>query len=213
MLWKWILVIVFGIFLIFIFKRMPIEIMYAFSAAHEQQKFNIKIYGIELWRQKNKKKDKDKKKDKTKDKKNDDKKDNKQKKSSFSGFMNEINRVKEVYEAGKNGLIKVLKYLGKKTKIKNFTIHLEAGFENAAHTGIAGGAAYATVYGAAGLVYNNTSIKKENLDIEVVPQFNRECVNLYTKTALGISIAQIIVVLVILLRTYMQIKKKINKKQ
>lgn len=200
-MWWWIVVCaLIAALIILLFKRMPIEIIYAASAKHKKQAFRLKVYGIDLIREKN---GKTKKPKKSKEKK----KAKEEKKFDFSEFMDLLGRVKDIYEHIKEGLSEIFSYLGKKARNIGLVIHLDLGFENAAHTGIASGAAYGSVYGAASMVYNNTSMKKENLDIEVNPRFDKPCADLYIKGIFYLSPAHIIRVVLMVLNIIKDIKK------
>ena len=182
MWWIWVLAAA-ALAVIIAFKRMPIELIYASSATHKKRAFIVKIYGIKVIgdrkkpkKQKNpeseknaeQKESKEDNKGKDKDKKDKgggkDKSEKKDEEISYKGFMDGINRVKNIYKVASEGIAGILKYLGRKTKCENFTVHLDFGFESAAHTGIAAGAAYGVVYGAASLVYNNLCMEKEALE-------------------------------------------------
>lgn len=201
MWWIWILAAAAILITLFIFKRMPIEIIYASSATHKKRAFKVKIYNINVIRDKKRVKD-------TPEKEKTEKKDEE---FGFSAFMESIERVKKIYKAASEGIAKMLKYLGKKTSCRNFTVHLDFGFENAAHTGIAAGAAYGIVYGVASIVYNNLNIKKEDMDIEVNPRFNKVCTDLYVKSIFRLSPAHIIKVLIMLFKINKDIKKIIKQ--
>lgn len=204
-MWIWIcaLILIICALTILIFKRMPIEIIYAASAKHKKQAFRVKVYSIDIIRDKSKKSAKSKKK---KDKKSKEKKD-----FSFEKFMKWLSWIKDIYKAIKDCLTEVFEYLGKKAQCRNFTVHLDLGFESAADTGIAAGAAYGSVYGAASLVYNNLDIKKEELDIRVTPHFDNPCGDLYVKGIFYLSIAHIIKVVLMLLKVNKKIKQIIKQ--
>lgn len=201
MWWILICIAIVAIMTIFIFKRMPIEIIYAASAKHKKQAFRVKVYNIDIIRDKSKKTHKNKKKNKEKNKKE----------FSFELFMERIKWIKDIYNATKDRIKEVFLYLGKNGQCKNFTIHFDIGFKNAAHTGIASGVAYGVVYGGASLVYNNIDIKKEQMDIEVNPRFDKECADLYIKSIFCISPAHIIRVVMLLLKINKQIKQIIKQ--
>ena len=205
MLWIWFCAAIVAALTVLIFKRMPIEFIYAASAKHKKQAFKIKIYNVDLIR--------DRKKGKDNKKKSKDKSDDKQKNDefSFSQFMQWLKWVKDVYEEIKDGIGDVLLYLGKKAQCRNFTVHLDLGFKSAADTGIAAGAAYASVYSVASLVYYHLDIKKEELDIEVNPRFDKQCADLYIKSIFYLSPAHIIKVVLKLLKLNKKIRKIIKQ--
>lgn len=195
---------VLAVLAVLLFKRMPVEVIYAASATHKRHAFRLKIYGIDLIRDKKTPKKRRKiAKNKPKNEENEQKN---EKKFGFSEFTDLLNRVKKVYNHIKEGLREVLAYLGRKTQCSGFTVHLDLGFENAAHTGIAAGAAYGTVYGFASMVYNSLSMDKDALDIEVNPRFDRPCADLYIKGIFRISPAHIIKVFFMLLSIFKKVK-------
>ncbi len=204
-MWWWIAVCaVLLALIILLFKRMPIEIIYAASAKYKKQALRVKVYGIDLIREK---KGTHKKKKKTKKPKTEEK----EKKFGFDEFMRLLGRVKDIYKRIKSGIGEILSYLGKKTQCKGFVIHLDLGFDDAAQTGIASGAAYGSVYGAASLVYNSLNMKKEDLDIEVNPHFDTPCASLYIKGIFRLSPAHIIRVIFMLLGVYKDVVKIIKE--
>ncbi len=200
MWWICLCVAIVAVLTILIFKRMPIELIYAASVKHKRQAFKVKVYSIDIIRDKSKKKEKKKlKKEKEKEK------------FTFSGFMQKVKWVKEIYKSVKEDIEEILKYLGKKASCRQFIIHLDLGFEDAAQTGIASGAAYGIVYGAASAIYNNLDITKEDMDIQVNPRFDKQCGDLYIKSIFYLSPAHIIKVVIMLLKINKKIKKIIKQ--
>lgn len=204
------------------FKRMPIEFEYAASAAHKKQKFQIRVCHIRLIRDKKKKAEEGEEQEKkngtgvvkdSKMHKNKDSGQDSEEKSDefgFSQFMEQIDRVKDIYDLIKADIEDVFTYLRDRARCRNLTVHLDFGFEDAAQTGIAAGVAYGVVYGFVSLIYNNLSLRKDDMDIAVNPHFNKQCVDLYIKSIFCLSPAHIIRVLVMLFAIYRKVRK-INK--
>lgn len=193
--------------IILLFIRMPIEILYAVSAKYQKQAFRVKICGIEVFREKDD--DSKKKKEKTEKEESANKE---KKKFGFDEFMDLLDKVCAIIKKVNEGIVKILSYLGRKTHCSKFIIHLDLGFEDAAQTGVASGAAYGTVYSTASMVYNNIKMDIEDLDIEVNPHFDKPCASLYIKGIFRLSAAHIIRVAFMALGVAKDVYKILNNK-
>lgn len=177
----------------FMIIPMRVEVVYAASAVKRKQLIRIRIFHITVYNSRANQEEQLKREKKRK--KN---VDEKQEKFSYAAFKATLNRVKKVYELSKDEYLHVLSYLSDKTSFQNFTIHLDIGFEDAAHTGLAAGAAYGIVYGIAGLLYRHLSLNRERMDIQVNPRFQQLCADLYVKSIFCASMVHIIRVILML---------------
>lgn len=201
------------------FIRLPIEFEYAASATHKKQMFQVRVCHIRLIRDRKNKKKEDADTELVQDSsdsedigKKQDTEDEKDEKFGFSQFMKQIDWVKNIYELTKKDLEDIFSYLRSRARCRNLTVHLDFGFEDAAQTGIAGGVAYGVVYGFASLVYNNLSLRKDDMDLEVNPRFDKQCTDLYIKSIFCLAPAHIIKVLAMLLAVHKKIRKT-NRKE
>ncbi len=204
------------------FKRMPIEFEYAASVAHKGQKFQVRVCHIRLIRDKKKKTEEGDRKDEKntadavrdgkmhKNKSGGQDSEKKSDEFGFSQFMEQIGRVKDIYDLIKADIEDVFTYLRDRARCRNLTVHLDFGFEDAAQTGIAAGVAYGVVYGFASMIYNHLSLRKDDMDIAVNPHFDKQCADLYIKSIFCLSPAHIIRVLVMLFAIHRKVRN-INK--
>jgi|GEM_PF-3549359 len=215
MWYYWLLAIV-ALIVILLYIPMPFDLEYRLDTKEDIKKLKFKIARITIVSDKKSKKKNNKKdvKNEKKDieqaipaepKQKAQKSDATEKKNGFSAFMQTISRVKSIMKELKPDIDRMLNYLKKKINCRLLRIHLEAGFDDAAKTGIAGGAMYGTVYGAAAMVYNTVGVK--DMDIQVRPNFTQEGVHLYIRSIFTISLAHIIRVLFMVLKMYRKAKK------
>ena len=118
------------------FKRMPIEFEYAASAAHKGQKFQVRVCHIRLIRDKRKKTEEGDRKDEKKHCRRGARWQNAQNKSGgqdsekksdefgFSQFMEQIGRVKDIYDLIKADIEDVFTYLRDRARCRNLTVIL-----------------------------------------------------------------------------------------
>ena len=201
------------------FIRLPIEFEYAASATHKKQMFQVRVCHIRLIRDRKNKKKEDADAGFVQDSSDEEKKEEKQEPQEekkeefgFSQFMKQVDWVKNIYEIIKKDLEDIFSYLRSRARCRNLTVHLDFGFEDAAQTGIAGGVAYGLVYSFASLVYNNLSLRKDDMDIAVNPRFDKQCTDLYIKSIFCLAPAHIIKVLAMLLAVHKKIRKT-NRKE
>jgi len=194
MWYYWLLAIV-ALIVMLLYIPLPFELEYQLDTNADIKKLKFKIAHITVVSSKKKKKPKPKK----------EKSADPNKKKGFRAFMDAISRVKNIMKELKPDIARMLGYLRKKIDCRLLRIHLEAGFDDAAKTGIAAGAAYGAVYGAAAMVYNTVGVK--DMDINVRPNFTQSGVRLYIKSIFTISIAHIIRVVFMLLGMYRKAKR------
>lgn len=132
-------------------------------------------------------------------------------KDQYGSFMDKLRFYDALYTHLKPDVVKVLKYLQGKLAIPKYTMHLDLGFADAAQTGMAAGAAYALVYGVAGLIYNNLNLNKKNLDVAVTPQFHHPKIDFYFNGIFRLRLVHIIKVLFMLLGVYKKYRNFKNK--
>ena len=207
MWYYWLLAIV-ALIVILLHIPIPFELEYQYggnaaddaNADVKKLKFKIAHITVVSGKKKNKPK-KESELKKSKKSENDDS----GKKKGFKAFMDAISGVKNIIKELKPDISRMLGYLKKKIDCRLLRIHLEAGFDDAAKTGIAAGAAYGTVYGAAAMIYNTVGVK--DMDIQVRPNFMQSGVRLYIKSIFTISLAHIIRAVFMLLKMYRKVKR------
>ncbi len=179
-----------------------LRIEYGFCKNAKKQRLTVWLNGLRLL-----KNDFEKKKDKTKK----DAKPSKENKDAYGGFMDKLRFYDALYTHLKADIENVLKFLQRKHAIPKFTLHLDLGFNDAAQTGIAAGAAYALVYGVAGLIYNNLNLKKKDLDVAVTPHFHSPKIDFYFNGIFRLRAVHIISVLFLIFGIYRKYKNFKNK--
>ncbi len=125
----------------------------------------------------------------------------------FESFMDKLRYYESLLDALKADAVRALVYLKNKLCILKFVMHLDLGFADAAHTGIASGAAYGLVYGVAALVYNNLNLKKKDLDVCVTPHYDNPKTDFYFDGIIRLRMVHIISMLIMVLNLYGKYKK------
>ncbi len=186
----------------FLLIPMPAETEYLWAAG--ENVFKVKVWGVKIYT--GNKKDKADESEPQAYKKD---KSDKDAKMGFSEFMGGLSAFKKITKDMDDDINRLLKYLKNKLSCKMLTFKLDVGFEDAALTGIAAGAAYALVYGLASVVYNTVGIHK--MDINVNPVFGKACVNVYAKSIFTIAPVHIIRILCMVLSIRGKIKNAAGK--
>ncbi len=193
--WLW---FAFAAIMIILFFPVAISFEYAFSATQKKSIFVIRVFGKDVYNSENKK-DKEKK-----DKKEDEKK-------LDIDFSFEKMRGIVKNENVKRCFLRACKSLRRISDLKKLELSFDFGFSDAAATGIAGGAAYSIVYGVVARIYYFFKIKKENMDIRVVPHFDNQCLELYTKFEFKVRLAYVSLAILDILRMYKIVKGEMSK--
>ncbi len=169
-----ILILIFAL----LFFKMQAGIEYLHSGKEQKLIVHLRILGIPIKIRipLNKKK-----KAKKEVKKSDNKKQNK-KKLTFSRFKKICSGIYSAYCESKNDIKNVLSDLRQKIEFKTVDFKVHFGLSDAAKTGIATGAAWTSSSCLVSVINQMFGIKK--IDLNVTPDFNRECFNLYVKSIL-----------------------------
>lgn len=122
----------------------------------------------------------DKKNQKKESKKTEDKK--QKEKLTFTRFKKICSGISEAYSESKNDIKEVLSDLRQKIEFKTVMFRVHFGLSDAAKTGIATGAAWASSSCLVSVINQMFGIRK--IDLDVAPDFNRECFNLHIKSIL-----------------------------
>ena len=122
-----------------------------------------------------------KKKAKKEIKKSENKKQSK-KRLTFSRFKKICSGIYSAYSESKNDIKEVLSDLRQKIEFKTVDFKVHFGLSDAAKTGIATGAVWTSSSCLVSVINQMFGIRK--IDLDVVPDFNRECFNLYIKSIL-----------------------------
>ena len=104
------------------------------------------------------------------------------KRLTFSRFKNICSGIYSAYSESKNDIKEVLSDLRQKIEFKTVDFKVHFGLSDAAKTGIATGAAWTSSSCLVSVINQMFGIKK--IDLNVTPDFNRECFNLYIKSIL-----------------------------
>ncbi len=102
------------------------------------------------------------------------------KKLTFSRLRSIFYGLRDAYQKTKPDIRNLVRDLRKQLTVESLMFHLHFGLDNAAKTGIATGAAWASSSCALSVV--NQILKVENADLNVVPDFNQECMRFYIKS-------------------------------
>ncbi len=185
-----ILVFLFGLILLL---PSQIGIEYENSDGKQRLILHIRLIGIPLKINIPVIKDAEKKKGKTKkvkkSEKTDTPKDSKEKKT-FSNFRQTAVNMKDAYNEAKDDMKDILSQIRQRTKFDTITFCLSFGLSDAAKTGIATGAAWASSSCILSVLDHMFDIKKIYLDVS--PDFNREHFHLYIKSILRLRLVHII---------------------
>lgn len=120
-----------------------------------------------------------------------------------------INTVRLSWSEMRWGISKLLYYvIHNAITVKELNISAQFGFNNPMHTGLATGGANAFVYNVIGLLDRHARLKKWNVDLQ--PDFDNPCLKAGVYCRLRTRIAHILPLAVILLRTFIKVKKKIK---
>lgn len=112
------------------------------------------------------------------------------KKMTFSRFRSIASGMKKAYRETEGDIADILSQIRQKTSFESICFTLNFGLSNAAKTGIATGAAWASSSCVLSVLDRMFGIKKMYLD--VVPDFNREHFHLYLKSILRLRPVHII---------------------
>lgn len=188
---------------------MPAQIVYEVCPEKPKKVFEVRVWGVKIYPWgKNGTKEADGDSAST-DKKAEVPDDENGKPDGFSEFMEKTEQTKAVFESVRDDIKQILEFLRKKSGCRLLELKLTLGFDDAAATGIAAGAAYGLVYGAASLIHNSIGVKK--LDVAVNPVFNKNCLEFYVKGIFTIAPVHIIKVLRLVLAMTRKIKKATDK--
>ncbi|MBQ3226136.1 MAG: DUF2953 domain-containing protein [Clostridia bacterium] len=159
--------------LLFLFLPLSVGVEYWYQDAKQTCFLRLRIFGIPLKiripvSEKTKKKEKTPKEEKPK------------KKLTFSRLKGIFYGIRDAYKETKADIRKLFSDLRKELTVESLMFHLHFGLDNAAKTGIATGAAWASSSCALAAIHQMLSVK--HADLNVVPDFNTECMRIYVKS-------------------------------
>ena len=120
-----------------------------------------------------------------------------------------INNLAVNIQRGRYTYLLSKRYVRKKVKIEKLDFSMTFGLDDAAHTGIATGAAWGGVYNVFGFADRLFTIKSHNFNI--TPVFDGECFALEFEAMLKFSLSNIIAITFAVFMNYMKSKIKIRK--
>lgn len=112
-------------------------------------------------------------------------------------------------ERGRYTYLLSKRYVRKKIKMENLDFNMTFGLDDAAHTGIATGAAWGSVYNIFGFIDRLFIVKSHQFNI--TPVFDGECFAFDFETRLKFSLSNIIAVAFAVFINYLKAKIKIRK--
>lgn len=123
-------------------------------------------------------------------------------------FMEKLHKLRVNIERGRYTYLLSKKHIRKKIKIYNFDFDMTFGLDDAAHTGIATGAVWGSIYNVFGFVANFFTVKSHKF--MVTPVFDRECFSFVFNSRIRFSISNILALALAVMINYSKSKKKIN---
>ena len=115
---------------------------------------------------------------------------NKKQKTTLSSFRSVASGLKTAYNETKDNIKEILSEIRSKTEFQTISLRLGFGLSNAAKTGIATGAAWAS--SSCILSVLNRMFRIHKIDLNVSPDFNREYFHLHIKSILRLRPVHII---------------------
>ena len=112
-------------------------------------------------------------------------------------------------ERGRYTYLLSKRYVRKKIKIDKFDFDITFGLDDAAHTGIATGAAWGSVYNIFGFIDRLFTVKSHKF--RITPVFDAECFEMHFETRLKFSLSNIIAAAFAIFINYTKSKIKIRK--
>lgn len=113
-----------------------------------------------------------------------------EKANPFSRFSAIANGIRKAYAEAKDDIASALAEIRKKTEFETIVFRLGFGLSDAAKTGIATGAAWASASCILSVLNQMFGIR--SIDLDVSPDFNRECFRLHIKSILRLRPVHII---------------------
>lgn len=145
-------------------------------------------------------------KDKKRDKKTD--KPVKNKKTEKPSLKERLHKLRVNIERGRYTYLLSKRYVCKKIKIENIDFDMTFGLDDAAHTGIATGAAWGSLYNVFGFVSSLFRVKSHKFNI--TPVFDGECFVFSFDTKMKFSLSNILAIAFAVMVNYIKAKIKIK---
>ena len=134
---------------------------------------------------------------------------NEKKEGGFGYYKDKLAAIPQIFEAVKGDLQELLRFCSKRLiRIKNLDFEFVFGLDDPMYTGIVNGIAYGVVYNILGFVHHNINVEKSNINI--VPDFEKECFGVKLNCILRLKNVHIIVIIVKLIRIYYKFKKTVK---
>lgn len=123
-------------------------------------------------------------------------------------FSEKLHNLRVNINRGRYTYLLSKKYIKRKIKIYNFDFDMTFGLDDAAHTGVATGAAWGSIYNVFGFVSNLFTVKSHKFTI--TPVFDRECFSFEFSSKIRFSIFNILALAFAVMINYLKSRKKIN---
>ena len=123
-------------------------------------------------------------------------------------FGEKLHKLRVDIERGRYTYLLSKKYIKQKIKVYNLDFDMTFGLDDAAHTGIATGAAWASIYNVFGFLANLFTVKSHKFT--VTPVFDRECFSFVLNSKIRFSVYNILTLALAVKKNYKKSCKKIN---
>lgn len=198
MLW---LILVAAVILIMLLFPVNVNAKYVYSSEKKQNIFEVRVFGITVFKSGAGKKTKKEKNDKPEE----------EKKFSFEDFKS----IADKWENDADGDIKkrvgaIFKSLKRLADLRKAVCNFEFGFGDAAVTGIGAGIAYGLVYNIFAKLYYYFDIKKKNINVNVTPDFTKEKLCLYLEFGFNVRLIFAILTVIDVIRVYFKLRPEKN---
>ena len=123
-------------------------------------------------------------------------------------FGEKLHKLRVDIERGRYTYLLSKKYIKQKIKVQNLDFDMTFGLDDAAHTGIATGAAWASIYNVFGFVANLFTVKSHKFTVN--PVFDRECFSFVLNSKIRFSMYNVLTLFLAVKKNYKKSHKKIN---
>ncbi len=147
-------------------------------------------------------------KDDKKTSKQADKSEKKKTKKAKPPLGERLHKLRVNIERGRYTYLLSKRYVRKKIKMLNLDFHMTFGLDDAAHTGIATGAAWGSVYNIFGFLDRLFTVKSHKFNI--IPVFDGECFDFAFETKLRFSLSNLVAIAFAVFTNYLKAKRKIK---
>lgn len=203
MIW---IALVLAVILIILLFPVKISAEYAYSNSADKHIFLVKLFSFTVFKSDS---DEDKPSKEENEKKSEDKKEEKKSVSS-SDVKKFIHSWQKEKAKAKKDIKKILKNIKRLANLKKAEFEMQFGFSDAAQTGIVSGILYGFVYGIFSALYRTFNINKKDMKINLKPEFNKPCFELYTAFEFKLRLIFALLAFFWIIKLYFLFKKEAN---